>query len=112
MTRPKKLITLDARTEKIATEIQYRQTKYGFSSWVRQRLIAWDNKQQTGTPEAPEVEILRLECLLAERHRVAWMLAEQLAHGSRAFVDMDAPQIYGQTLLKIRESNTDEDVVE
>ena len=112
MTRPKKLITLDARTERIATEIQYRQTKFGFSSWVRQRLIAWDNKQQNGTPETPEVEILRLERKLAERHRVAWELAKHLAKGSRAFVDMDAAQIFGKTLLIVRARNTDEDVVE
>lgn len=112
MTRPKKLITLDARTERIATEIQYRQTKFGFSSWVRSRLIAWDNKQEKGTSEPPEVEILRLERKLAERHRIAWKLAEHLATGSRAFVDMDPAQIYGSTLLILRASETDEDVVE
>jgi len=109
---PKKLITLDERTDAIATRIQYKQTKYGFSSWVRQRLIAWDQKQKHGYPEEPEVEILRLERCLAERHKIAWKLAEHLSNGSRSFVDMGPDQIFGSTMLQIRNEQTSEDVVE
>jgi len=112
MTRPKKLITLDERTDKIATKIQYRMTKFGFSSWVRQRLIAWDNKQKEGYPEEPEVEILRLERLLAERHQVAWKLAGHLSEGTRAFVGMPPAMIFGPILADIRENQTAEEVVE
>lgn len=109
---PKKLITLDVKTDAIATRVQYRQTKYGFSSWVRQRLIAWDRKQQMGYPEEPEVEILRLERLLAERHQVAWKLAEYLSAGTRAFVGDDPSMIFGPVLADIRDGQTWEDVVE
>ena len=112
MTRPKKLITLDQRTDAIATRIQYRQSKWGFSAWVRSRLIAWDNKQKDGYPEEPEVEILRLERLLAERHQVAWKLATQLRMGSRAFVDMSENDIVGSTLWDIRQKQTSDEVVE
>jgi hypothetical protein len=111
MTQPKRLITLNARTDPIAERIK-RSTKYGFSSWVRHRLTAWDRKQQHGIPEAPEVEILRLERLLAERHAVAWKLAEHLSKGSLQFVDMATDQVYGSTMWEIRQAQTSEDVVE
>ena len=110
MMQPKRLITLNARTDRIAEKIK-RQNKYGFSAWVRHRLDAWDRKQQHGYPEEPEVEILRLERLLAERHAVAWKLAEQLTTGSRAFVDMDPAQIVGSTMWNIRQEQTSEEVV-
>jgi hypothetical protein len=110
MTQPKRLITLNARTDKIAEQIK-RRNKYGFSAWVRHRLTAWDRKQQDGYPEEPEVEILRLERLLAERHAVAWKLATQLSIGSRAFVDMREDQIVGSTLWDIRQAQTSEEVV-
>ena len=110
MTQPKRLITLNARTDKIAERIK-RGNKYGFSAWVRHRLTAWDRKQQDGYPEEPEVEILRLERLLAERHQVAWTLATLLSKGERLWVGEDPAIIVGSTWADQKSQQTSEDVV-
>ncbi len=110
MTQPKRLITLNARTDRIAEDIK-RRNKYGFSAWVRHRLTAWERKQQDGYPEEPEVEILRLERLLAERHQVAWTLATLLSKGERSWVGEDPATIVGATLWDQRKAQTSEEVV-
>lgn len=111
MTQPKRLITLNARTDAIAERVK-RTTKYGFSSWVRARLIAWDDKQRYGHEESRAVERLRLELKVAERRRVAYRLAEELARGSRAWVDMSPSQICDHFLMVVRDAHTSADVVE
>jgi len=110
VTQPKRLITLNARTDRIAEKIK-RQNKYGFSAWVRHRLTAWDRKQQDGYPEEPEVELLRLERLLAERHQVAWTLATLLSKGERSWVGEDPAIIVGATWADLKSQRTAEDVV-
>ncbi len=111
MTQPKRLITLNARTDAIAERVK-RQTKYGFSSWVRARLIAWDDRQKHGYEESREVERLRLERALATRRRQAWHIAQQLSNGSRAFVDMTPDQICAHFLDVGADAQTCKDVVE
>lgn len=108
--QPKRLITLNARTDPIAERIK-RSTKYGFSAWVRHRLTAWDRKQKHGYPEEPEVEILRLERRLGERRKLAWRLASLLSKGERSWVG-ENPDIIIQALLDEQKLNqTSEEVV-
>lgn len=110
MMQPKRLVTLNARTDRIAETIK-RQNKYGFSAWVRHRLDAWERKQQHGYPEEPEVEILRLERLLAERHRLAWTLANYLSNGSRDFVGIEPNMIVGPILADLKRNHVADEVV-
>lgn len=111
MTQPKRLITLNARTDRIAERIK-RSSKYGFSSWVRHRLTAWERKQDHGYPEEPEVELLRLERKVAERHAVAWRLATMLSEGSRHWVGERPDVIVGWTTTEVIAAQKSEDVVE
>jgi hypothetical protein len=111
VTQPKRLITLNARTDAIAERVK-RQTKYGFSSWVRARLIAWDDRQKYGYEESRDVERLRLERSIARRRRVAYRLAEELSFGRRSWVDMSPDQICAHFLQVVKDAETSSDVVE
>jgi len=108
---PKRLITLNKRTDDIAERIK-RRSKYGFSSWVRMRLIAWDEKQKHGHEESREVERLRLELKAAERHQVAWRLATLLSKGERSWVGEDPAIIVGSTHADVKQDQTWQEVVE
>jgi len=107
----KRLITLNERTDEIAERVKNR-TSYGFSSWVRARLIAWDNKQKYGTEEDRATEILRLERKLSQRRRLAWHLAECLSDGDKAYVEMTPEQVLGYWMDKLEQAQDWQDVVE
>lgn len=111
MTRPKRLITLDKRTDRIAERVK-RTTHFGFSSWVRQRLIAWDDRQKYGYEESREVERLRLERKAAAYHKLAMTLAKQLTDGSRAWVGYEPSAVLVTTFADQKREETDEEVVE
>jgi hypothetical protein len=111
MTRPKRLITLDKRTDRIAERVK-RTTYFGFSSWVRQRLIAWDDRQKFGYEESWEVERLRLEREAAAYHRLALTLAKQLTDGTRAWVGYEPSAVLVNVFADQKRDQTDEEVVE
>jgi hypothetical protein len=111
VTQPKRLITLNARTDAIAERVK-RQTKYGFSSWVRARLVAWDDRQKHGFEESREVERLRLERQCAAFHRLALTLGSLLSKGERSWVGVDPREIVRATYADQKLNETSEDVVE
>ena len=111
MTQPKRLITLNARTDAIAERVK-RQTKFGFSSWVRARLVAWDDRQKHGFEESREVERLRLERQAAAFHRLALTLGGLLSKGDRSWVGVDPRDIVRSTFAEQKARQTSEEVVE
>jgi hypothetical protein len=111
MTQPKRLITLNARTDAIAERVK-RQTKFGFSSWVRARLVAWDDRQKHGFEESREVERLRLERKASEYHRLALTLGNLLSKGDRSWVGVNPSDILRSTFAEQKSRQTSEDVVE
>lgn len=97
MAQPKRLITLDARTDAIAERVK-RQTRFGFSSWVRQRLLAWDAEKKHGETDRG------MQALRDARRQAAWvktaeLLARQLSAGDRTFIDADWTVIVGGTYV-------------
>lgn len=101
--QPKRLITLDARTDAIAERVK-RTTMHGFSSWVRTRLLAWDAEKKGG--HDPGMEALRAARRTAAYAQTARILAQLLVnqekvglvHGQTTwFVDVDAETLVGST---------------
>jgi len=93
MAQPKRLITLDARTDAIAERVK-RQTRFGFSSWVRTRLLAWDAEKQGGFDA--QMDALRAAQRTAAWVKTAELLARQLSAGDRTFIDTEWESIvYG-----------------